>query len=176
MKSAIALFGTFLIAGCGFVAVPSAAAPVREDAPRISFSMPGSWARLVGTGTVAHYFTTGDPEVCANVVGACDPTTFVMAPETMDVSITPATDESGCAETVRPTWDARIEARAATIREATYRLTWSVCYPDTGESVQIAADLRAVDPEVRERLLGQLRGFVESIVLVQGGGQIAPEK
>ena len=176
MRPITGLAGSLLLAGCAFGPLPSSAGPAAGGGPQISFTMPESWARLESSGTVAHYFTTGDPEICANVVGACDPTTYVMAPGTIDVAITPVTDDSGCAEVGRPTWDARIEARAAAIREATYRLIWTACYPDTGEAVQIAADLRAADPEVREELLQQLRAFVESLVLFRGHGQPAPGK
>jgi hypothetical protein len=175
VKLTVVLAGASLLAACGVMPVPSGA-PIAPGAPQITFAMPESWARLEGSGPDAHYFTSGDPDVCANVVGACDPTTYVMAPGTIDVAITPVTDESGCAEVGSPTWDARVEARAAAIREATYRLTWTVCYPDTGEAVQVAADLRAGDAEVRDELLGQLRGFVESVVLVRGRDQFAPEK
>ena len=176
MKLTVAVAGAFLLAACGFMPVPSAAEPLAAGAPQISFSMPESWARLGGTATDAHYFTTGDPDVCANVVGVCDPTTYVMAPGTIDVAITPAPADRGCADVGEPTWDARIEDRAAAIREATYRLTWSVCFADTGDVMQIAADLRAADLEVRDDLLGELREFVESIVFVSGDGQLAPEK
>ena len=176
MRRIAAVAGSFLLAGCGLGPLPSSAGPVAGGGPRISFAVPEAWTRLEGTGVEAHYLTTGDPGVCANVVGACDPSTFVMAPGTIDVAITPVTDESGCAEVGRPTWDARVEDRAAAIREATYRLTWSVCYPDTGEVVQIAADLRAADPEVRDELLEQLRAFVETVVLIQGHDPFAPEK
>ncbi|MBA2265540.1 MAG: hypothetical protein H0W17_04025 [Chloroflexi bacterium] len=175
MIRSIGVLGAVLLVGCGLLPDPSAAEPVDEGGSRISFAIPESWVRL-GETVALHYFTTGDPDVCANVVGGCDPTTYVMESGTMDVAITPIEDESGCAEEKRPTWDARVEARAPTIREATYRLSWSVCYPGSDEAVQIAADLRTADLAVRDELLGQLRGFVESVVLIHGGGQFAPEK
>lgn len=116
MKRTVVLVGSLMLAGCGLMPVPGEVAPAPDGAPRLSFSLPESWTRLEDSGTTAQYFTTGDPDVCVGVVGACDPTTYAMAPGTMDVGITPVTDESG------------------------------------------------------------LRGFVESVVLIQGHGQFAPEK
>ena len=178
MRSAVALFA--LAAGLAGCAALSGTFPQQSAPPpvaggmTIAFEIPEGWTRLSGT-SATHYLTTGDPEVCTNVVGSCDPSTYVMERGTMDVLIEPVIDEAGCAEATRPTWDARVEERANQLREATYRLSWTVCFADTGEPMRIAADLRAGELDVRDGLLAELRSFIETVELLRGSGEMPPD-
>ena len=141
----------------------------------MSFTIPDGWTRLEGT-TATHYFTTGDPEVCEGVVGSCDPSTYLMEPGTMDVSVEPFVDAELCIDELRPTWDGRTEDRPAPLREATYRLVWHVCDPDGLDGVRIAADIRAGDLAVRDGLLTDLRAFIQSFAFIFGDeGGIPPK-
>jgi hypothetical protein len=162
--------GFFVIAlaatGCAGV-LPAAPDPL-AGGPTISFTIPDGWSRLEGT-TAAHYLTSGDPDVCEGVVGSCDPSTYVMESGTIDAWVEPQTDDTECAETGTPTWVAGVEARANPMREATYRMEWSVCYPDGPEILRVVGELRTGDMELRERMLGDLRTFVESLTLVGSG-------
>lgn len=169
LAAASVLTASILVA-CSVVSVPEAVEPP-PPAPAVgdesvAFAIPDGWSRVDGTAST-HYLTTGDPDVCARAGGFCDPTTYVMEPGTMDVAIGAVIDDSGCTEDTRPTWDSRTEARASEMREATYRLTWNVCYPGSDEAILIAADLRVVDLEVRHALLAQLREFIETVVLLR---------
>jgi hypothetical protein len=165
--SVVGLGVAVLAAGCAAV-LPVAQQPPPVEGPRISFTIPDGWSRLESTSAV-HYLTSGDPAVCDGVVGSCDPSTYVMETGTIDAWVEPHTEEVECAETGTPTWDAGIEARANPIREATYRREWTVCYQDTVEAVRIIGELRTADMALRDRMLADLRTFVESLALIGSG-------
>jgi hypothetical protein len=165
-----AAVGAVTLAGCATIAPFTATEPPGPGAVRsgtMAFTIPQAWSRVDGT-MATHYFTTGESDVCASSGGACDPSTYVMEPGTMDISIAPVEDESGCAESGRPTWDGRTEAHAPEIRKATYRLTWSVCYPDSSDAIVIGADLRVGDIASRDALLEELRAFIDTVSLLEG--------
>ena len=170
------LAATVLLGGCATL-VPSpsverrpadAESRVTVGSGTIAFNVPADWALVNGsTAWSSYHFTTGDPDICHSAGGYCDPTTYVMEPGTMDIALGPALDDSSCDEETRPTWDGRTEPRASELREATYRVTWSVCYPGSDEAILIAADLRVGDLEARDALLAQLRAFIETVVLLR---------
>lgn len=153
--------------GCA-IALPVAEEPQPAEGPTISFTIPDGWSRLGGTSAL-HYLTSGDPDVCAGVVGSCDPSTYVMESGTIDAWVEAGLDPAECAETGTPTWNAGVETRANPIRDATYRMEWSVCYPNAAEAVRVIGELRTGDMALRERMLGDLRTFVESLALVGSG-------
>lgn len=169
MRPVVGLVAIAVIGCEGFAAVPQAAVPAVGGGPTVSFRIPDGWSLLDGTAAV-HYLTSGDPGVCENVVGGCDPSTYVMESGSIDAWIAEADAEQPCAETARPTWDARVEARPNPMRDATYRLEWTVCYPESPGSVVIIGEMRTGDLELRERMLDDLRAFVESVTLVDPSG------